>query len=205
MTAPAAPGDVATFGGARPLRGTVRVPGDKSISHRALLFAAMAEGTSTIHGLADGADVRSTATALAGVGVSIDARGFDDTVVTSAGTDALREPDRVLDCGNSGTTMRTLSGVLAGRPFLSVLSGDESLRQRPMARVVTPLRAMGATIDGRADGTLAPLVIMTPRLSTTSPKIGNPATDWLTSQARSAAIVTWFFKTIACIFAATAT
>ena len=150
--------DSVTFGGAAPLRGRVRVPGDKSISHRALLFAAMADGDSRIRGLARGDDVRCTAAILGQLGVTI--TETDDVVtVGGRGVDALREPSGVLDCGNSGTTMRTLVGLLAGRPFLCVLSGDDSLRARPMARVIDPLRVMGARIDGRADGTRAPVVV----------------------------------------------
>jgi 3-phosphoshikimate 1-carboxyvinyltransferase len=150
--------DEVVVGGARPLRGRVRVPGDKSISHRALLFAALAEGRSTITGLATGADVAATRAALERLGVRI--KGPTERfTVTASGVDGLREADGVIDCANSGTSMRTLSGLLAGRPFLSVLDGDNSLRGRPMARVVEPLRAMGVAIDGRADGTLAPLVV----------------------------------------------
>ncbi|MET0628680.1 MAG: 3-phosphoshikimate 1-carboxyvinyltransferase [Acidimicrobiia bacterium] len=154
----AAAADSVAFGGAAPLRGRVRVPGDKSISHRALLFAAMADGDSLIHGLARGDDVRCTAAILGQLGVTI-TETDDGVTVGGRGVDALREPSGVLDCGNSGTTMRTLIGLLAGRPFLTVLSGDDSLRARPMARVIDPLRAMGARIDGRADGTRAPVVV----------------------------------------------
>jgi 3-phosphoshikimate 1-carboxyvinyltransferase len=149
--------DVLEVHGGRPLRGRVRVPGDKSISHRALVFAALADGTSTLRNLASGADVRATGRVLDLLGVRID-RG-DAVMVTGTGVDGWREAEDVLDCENSGTSMRVLAGVLAGRPFLSVLSGDDSLRSRPMARVVEPLRAMGATIDGRDDATRAPLVI----------------------------------------------
>jgi 3-phosphoshikimate 1-carboxyvinyltransferase len=149
--------DVLEVHGGRPLRGRVRVPGDKSISHRALIFAALAEGTSTVRNLASGADVRATARVLDRLGVRID-RG-DAVTVAGTGVDGWREAGDVLDCRNSGTSIRLLAGVLAGRPFLSVLSGDESLRSRPMARVVEPLRAMGATIDGRDDATRAPLAI----------------------------------------------
>jgi len=145
-------------GGARPLRGRVRVPGDKSISHRALLFAALADGRSTVAGLATGADVAATRRSLERLGVRIKGTA-ERLTVTASGVEALREADGVIDCANSGTSMRVLSGLLAGRPFLSVLDGDDSLRTRPMARVVQPLRAMGAAIDGRADGTLAPLVV----------------------------------------------
>jgi 3-phosphoshikimate 1-carboxyvinyltransferase len=140
------------------LRGRVRVPGDKSISHRALLFAAIANGRSTLTHLATGDDVRATETALTRLGVKI-RTGSTGTKVFGGGMGGLREPADILDCGNSGTTMRVLSGVLAGQPFLSVLTGDASLRERPMARVVEPLRAMGAHVDGRDDATRAPLVI----------------------------------------------
>jgi 3-phosphoshikimate 1-carboxyvinyltransferase len=146
------------FGGARPLRGPLRLPGDKSISHRALMFAALAEGPSVITSLATGADVRATARVLAQLGVDVQFDG-EVVVVRGGGVASFVEPGDVLDCENSGTTMRVLSGVLAGRSFVSVLTGDASLRSRPMARVVTPLRAMGAQVDGRDDATHAPLVI----------------------------------------------
>jgi 3-phosphoshikimate 1-carboxyvinyltransferase len=150
--------DVLEVRGGKPLRGRVRVPGDKSISHRALIFAALADGASSLRNVASGADVHATERALSRLGVVIQ-RDTDAIVVSGAGVEALRESRDVLDCENSGTSMRVLAGVLAGRPFLSVLSGDESLRSRPMARVVEPLRAMGATIDGRDNATRAPLVI----------------------------------------------
>jgi 3-phosphoshikimate 1-carboxyvinyltransferase len=154
---PNPPGTV-TVGGAAPLRGRLRVPGDKSISHRALLFAALAGGDSTIRGLAGGDDVRATAAVIAALGVRCDVAA-DGLVVHGGGADGLREPADVLDCANSGTTMRTIAGVLAARPFLAVLTGDASLRTRPMGRIVVPLRAMGARIDGRDDGDHAPLVV----------------------------------------------
>jgi 3-phosphoshikimate 1-carboxyvinyltransferase len=149
--------DELTFGGARPLHGSIQLPGDKSISHRALLFAALASGESSITNLATGDDVRATRAALEALGTQT----ADDAGVTVTGTgfDGLHEPEVVLDCGNSGTTMRVLSGVLAGRPFLSILTGDASLNQRPMRRVTEPLRAMGARVDGRAGGEYAPLSI----------------------------------------------
>jgi 3-phosphoshikimate 1-carboxyvinyltransferase len=145
-------------GGARALRGTLRIPGDKSISHRALLFAALADGRSTITHLATGADVAASRHALEQLGVSARVRN-DQVLVNGQGVDGWREPGDVLDCGNSGTTTRVLAGALAGRPFLTVLTGDDSLRTRPMARIVEPLRAMGAHIDGRDDATRAPIVI----------------------------------------------
>jgi 3-phosphoshikimate 1-carboxyvinyltransferase len=143
--------------GGRPLRGTIRMPGDKSISHRALLFGALARGQSRVTHLADGDDVQRTRTALECVGVSI--KGDREVVVAGRGVEGWREPETVVDCGNSGTTMRLLCGLLAGRPFHSVLAGDASLRSRPMGRVTEPLRAMGAAIDGRDGGALAPLTI----------------------------------------------
>jgi len=144
--------------GPRPLVGRLRVPGDKSISHRALLLAAVARGRSRLSGLADGDDVARTRAALAAAGVRFrDSAG--SLAVAGAGFGGLTEPEAVLDCGNSGTSIRLLTGLLAGRPFHSVLTGDASIIRRPMGRVVEPLRAMGAHIDGRRDGDLAPLSI----------------------------------------------
>jgi 3-phosphoshikimate 1-carboxyvinyltransferase len=151
------PTELAVIGPA-PLRGRLRVPGDKGISHRALLFAAMADGRSRAVGLAGGDDVARTRLLLRELGVAVTSAGSAVTV-EGRGAEGMVEPTRVLDCGNSGTTMRTAAGLLAGRPFLSVLSGDASLVRRPMGRVVEPLRAMGAAVDGRAGGTLAPLVV----------------------------------------------
>jgi 3-phosphoshikimate 1-carboxyvinyltransferase len=145
------------FGGARALRGSLRLPGDKSISHRALLFAALATGRSTITNLSTGDDVRATRAALEALGVSV--RGAGTVAVNANGLAAWREPEEPIDCANSGTTMRVLSGALASCDFLTVLTGDASLRQRPMRRVTEPLRAMGASLDGRERGAFAPLVI----------------------------------------------
>jgi 3-phosphoshikimate 1-carboxyvinyltransferase len=139
--------------------GDLGVPGDKSISHRALLLGALAHGTTEVRGLLQGEDCRATLAALRALGVEI-AEAADGAVqVRGRGPEGLGEPESVLDAGNSGTTLRLLSGVLAGRPFCSVLTGDASLRRRPMRRVTEPLRAMGATVLGRADGALAPLAI----------------------------------------------
>jgi 3-phosphoshikimate 1-carboxyvinyltransferase len=146
--------------GPRPLRGRLRVPGDKGMSHRALLFAAMAQGRSHVTGLAGGEDVGRTRAVLGQLGVAITAGAEAGTVVVEGtGVDAFTEPGDVVDCGNSGTSIRLLAGLLAGRPFLSVLTGDASLVERPMGRIVEPLRAMGAHVDGRADGTRPPLVV----------------------------------------------
>ena len=129
-----------------PLRGELRVPGDKSISHRALICNALAEGEAQITGLLDSADCRSTMACLRQWGVEFEATG-DRVVIRSPGQDSFRPTSGVLDCGNSGTTMRLLSGVAAGLPFRSAFDGDESLRQRPMRRVLEPLASMGAVVD----------------------------------------------------------
>ncbi|HKN39837.1 MAG TPA: 3-phosphoshikimate 1-carboxyvinyltransferase [Acidimicrobiia bacterium] len=161
-----------SFSGPRPLRGRLRVPGDKSISHRALLFAALASGTSRLWALADGDDVARSRAAIEGLGVKVrdgagspaeavvaGERADPVVIVRGAGFDGLAEPEAVIDCGNSGTSIRLLAGLLAGRPFHSVLTGDASIARRPMGRVVDPLRLMGARIDGRDGGRLAPLAI----------------------------------------------
>ena len=145
--------------GPRPLRGRLRVPGCKGISHRALLFAACAEGVSHIRGLAGGDDVDRTRVALGHLGVTTRTDAAGGLAVQGIGVERLTEPPTVVDCANSGTTMRMLAGLLAGRPFHAVLTGDSSLSARPMARVVEPLRRMGAAIDGRDGGRLAPLSI----------------------------------------------
>jgi 3-phosphoshikimate 1-carboxyvinyltransferase len=142
----------------RGLRGRLRAPGDKSVSHRALLLAALAPGRSVVRGLSDGEDVRHTAEAVAAFGAGIDRRP-DGTVHIDGGPDRLHEPDGVIDVGNSGTGIRLLAGWAAGRPGLAVLAGDDSIATRPMGRIAEPLRAMGARIDGRRDGTLPPLVV----------------------------------------------
>ena len=142
----------------KPLRGELIVPGDKSISHRAVIFASIAEGTSRIRNLSGGEDNQRTLAAFENLGVSA---WHDDgsLCVEGKGWDGLRPPDRVIDCGNSGTTMRLLSGVLSGRPFASVLDGDASLRRRPMRRVMDPLGQMGAEISSASGDNLAPLRI----------------------------------------------
>jgi 3-phosphoshikimate 1-carboxyvinyltransferase len=145
--------------GPRPLTGRLRMPGDKGISHRALLVAALADGASTIARLAPGDDVARTRAAIEQLRIGVRDAVDGSVVVTGAGAAALREPTSVIDCGNSGSTLRMLAGLLAGRSFLSVLNGDSSLGSRPMRRVVDPLRAMGAHIDGRDDGDHAPLVV----------------------------------------------
>ena len=145
------------------LRGAPALPGDKSISHRALLLALLAEGQSTVSAAGDGADVRSTAAIVEALGATVERvrerNGRVDYRIVSPGGAALTEPDHVLDCGNSGTTTRLIAGLLAGRDLFAVLDGDASLRRRPMGRVTDPLARMGATFAGRARGTLLPLAI----------------------------------------------
>lgn len=147
-----------TIRGGRPLTGTVEVPGDKSISHRALIMAGLAEGTSTLRGLSDGDDVARTAAAMAAMGVGIDAEaGFTDAVTVTGGR--LSEPTAPIDVGNSGTAIRLLAGLCAGQPFDSVLLGDASIARRPMDRVAVPLRLMGAKVGGPEEGRFPPLEI----------------------------------------------
>ncbi len=161
MTAPGP--DVAVVHAAGRLRGDLRMPGDKSISHRALLLAAIAAGESRIERAGDGADVRSTAGIVRALGATVervrdDGRTVDYRVV-SPGADGLRAPAAVLDCGNSGTSLRLTAGVLAGLPFTSTLDGDNSLRGRPVARIIEPLRRMGAALDARQNDSLPPLTV----------------------------------------------
>ena len=146
------------------LRGEPRLPGDKSISHRALMMAALADGRSLISGAGNGRDVQATAGILAALGAVVE-RGPEyvnnvDFVVTSPGVNGLHEPNGPLDCRNSGTSLRLMAGVLAGLPFFSVLDGDVSLRSRPVARIIEPLRLMGAALYARHSDTLPPLVVM---------------------------------------------
>ena len=131
----------------RPLHGSVRVPGDKSVSHRALMLAAIAEGESRIRGFLEGEDTRATAAVLAQLGVRIDTPSAGERVVHGVGLHGLRGAAQSLDCGNAGTGMRLLTGLLAGQSFDSILVGDASLSKRPMRRVTDPLALMGARID----------------------------------------------------------
>jgi len=141
-----------------PLRGRLRVPGDKSISHRALMLTAIAEGTSHIHGFLEGEDTRATARILQQLGVRIEAPSAGERVVHGVGLHGLKASAQPLDCGNAGTGMRLLAGLLAGQGFASTLVGDASLSSRPMARVMHPLASMGARIESR-EGGLPPLRI----------------------------------------------
>ena len=140
------------------LQGEIEVPGDKSISHRAIMLAALAEGTSNVDGFLEGEDTRATARIFADLGVRIETPSASRRIVHGVGLHGLRAPRASLDCGNSGTGMRLLCGVLAGQAFDSTLVGDESLSRRPMRRVTEPLAAMGARI-GTREGGLPPLRI----------------------------------------------
>ncbi|MCS7178653.1 MAG: 3-phosphoshikimate 1-carboxyvinyltransferase [Anaerolineae bacterium] len=150
------------------LRGDVVVPGDKSISHRALLLSALAPGPTRIRGWLPAEDCQATLRCVRALGVPVEEEtqfqerppgSATDLRVQGVGMHGLREPDNVLDCGGSGTTMRLLAGILAGQPFTSLLTGNASLRRRPMDRVAEPLRRMGATVLAREGGRLPPLAI----------------------------------------------
>jgi len=168
--------DVATVRPAARLRGELRLPGDKSISHRALIFATLAAGESRISGAGDGADVRSTAGIMRALGARVEHEGEGEGAaerggapgrgrnvayrIDSPGADGLHSPDAVLDCGNSGTSLRLTAGMLAGLPLTAVLDGDDSLRRRPVARIIEPLRRMGAELHARDNDSLPPLTVV---------------------------------------------
>ncbi len=151
-------------GAAARLRGTLSLPGDKSISHRALMLALLAPGVSHVARAGDGGDVRSTAGILAALGATVErtpnADGTVDYRVDSPGSDGLRQPSTILDCGNSGTSLRLFSGIVAGLPMTVVLDGDESLRRRPVARIIEPLRSMGAALHARDDDSRPPVTVV---------------------------------------------
>ena len=147
-----------TIQSAPSIRGEITVPGDKSISHRSIMLGAIANGITTVRGFLRGEDNLSTMQAFRAMGVKIDDDG-ETIQITGCGLHGLKEPDNVLDCGNSGTTIRLITGLLSGQSFFSVVTGDQYLRKRPMKRVVEPLTRMGARIAGRNGGTLAPLAI----------------------------------------------
>lgn len=150
------------------LNGTIEVPGDKSISHRALIFGAMSSGDVCITNLSTAADCSSTADCLRSLGIEIINDSNVQTIVKGNGLFGFREPEGILDAGNSGTTMRLLSGLLAGQPFYSVLTGDDSLRNRPMGRIIAPLRLMGANINARENDRLPPITIVGAELNNIS-------------------------------------
>ncbi|GIW25151.1 3-phosphoshikimate 1-carboxyvinyltransferase [Meiothermus sp.] len=141
----------------RSLKGTLRVPGDKSVTHRGLILGTLAQGQSTLYYPLKAGDTLSTAQVMRQLGATITEQG-EHFLVQGAGL-RLQEPGDVLDCGNAGTLMRLVAGLLSGQEIFTVLTGDASLRRRPMGRVTTPLRQMGARIEGRENGKLAPLAI----------------------------------------------
>lgn len=147
-----------TVKSARSLRGAIEVPGDKSVTHRAVMLASLAQGRSSIAGYCRGEDCLNTMRACRAMGIEIQEspERFD---VQGKGLWGLSEPKGPIDCGNSGTGIRLLTGLLAGQDFFTVLTGDASIRRRPMGRIVRPLREMGASIAGRSGGELAPLAI----------------------------------------------
>lgn len=141
------------------LRGEITVPGDKSITHRALMLSALAEGTTRVYNWLPAQDCQATLRVLRALRIDIAHENETTLVITGRGLHGLQEPSDVLDCGGSGTTMRLLAGILAGQSFYSVLTGNAQLRRRPMARIIAPLREMGAQIWGRAGDKLPPLTI----------------------------------------------
>ena len=143
----------------RRLSGEAEVPGDKSVSHRAALLGALADGVSEVQGFLEAEDCLRTIAAVQALGAEVTRKAPGHYRIAGAGLHGLTEPSDIVDCGNSGTGARLLAGVLAGQPFWTMLTGDASLRSRPMGRIAEPLRKMGATIVGRGEGTRLPLAI----------------------------------------------
>ncbi len=172
------------------LIGEINVPGDKSISHRALILGSLAQGVSKVANLSAGKDCRSTANCLKALGVKMkwERAAALTAFIYGCGGSHFIEPANVLDAGNSATTMRLLSGVLATQPFLSIVSGDSSLRSRPMKRVIQPLRLMGAEIYGRGGDSFAPLVIRGAKLHGIEYKLPIPS-----AQVKSAILLAGLF------------
>ncbi|AGB41350.1 3-phosphoshikimate 1-carboxyvinyltransferase [Halobacteroides halobius DSM 5150] len=142
------------------LQGQVKVPGDKSISHRAVMLGSLAEGQTEVKGFLTGEDCLSTVRAFEQLGVKIEGVGEERMIIHGCGLNGLTEPDNVLDLGNSGTTTRLMLGMLAGQDFYSVVTGDDSLRGRPMARVTDPVSQMGGQFKGRDDANLLPITVV---------------------------------------------
>ncbi|MBY0145468.1 3-phosphoshikimate 1-carboxyvinyltransferase [Neobacillus niacini] len=140
------------------LKGMIEIPGDKSISHRSVMFGSIAQGVTRVTNFLPGDDCLSTISCFRKLGVVIE-ENDNELIIYGNGFDGLKEPDEILDVGNSGTTIRLLLGILAGRPFFSSIIGDHSIGKRPMTRVTEPLRSMGAQIDGRNNGEFTPLSI----------------------------------------------
>jgi len=151
--------EIATIKKAKSLKGEIVPPPDKSITHRAIMFASLAEGKSVIRNPLMAEDPISTMNAFRMMGIEIEEKAGNELVIHGKGLYGLREPFDVIDCGNSGTTVRLISGILSGNPFFSVLTGDDSLKQRPMARVINPLKEMGADISARSSDKYLPMAI----------------------------------------------
>jgi len=149
---------------AKSLKGALSVPGDKSVSHRAVMLGSIADGITEVGGFLEGEDNLATVEAFKKMGVAIKKKSNGNIVIHGSGLNGLKESDDVIDAKNSGTTTRLLMGLLSGQPFYSVITGDDSLRRRPMKRVAEPLRKMGAHIDGRAGGEYLPVSIIGGRL-----------------------------------------
>ena len=144
----------------RGLTGKIRVPGDKSVSHRSVMFSAIAKGQVRVRNFLEAADCLSTAACMRALGAGVERQADASFLVTGVGLHGLKEPQGILDAGNSGTTLRLLLGILAAQPFFSALSGDASLSRRPMGRVVEPLTRMGAAIRGRGSDCFLPLAVL---------------------------------------------
>ena len=140
------------------LRGTVSVPGDKSISHRSIMLGSIAEGTTEVHNFLQGADCLSSIACFRQMGIYIENNG-DIVRIHGQGLHGLKRPENTLDTGNSGTTTRLMSGILAGQNFDCIVNGDASIQSRPMRRIMTPLSMMGASIESIRDNDCAPLKI----------------------------------------------
>lgn len=171
----------------RGLRGEISVPGDKSLSHRAVMLGALASGVTRIRHFLTSEDCRRTVHAFQAMGIRIEEDRVD-LLIHGKGLKGLEEPQDVLDMGNSGTSARLLSGILSGQPFFSVMTGDASLRRRPMGRVVEPLRRMGAKISGRAEGRYLPMAIAPGRLGAISYELPVPS-----AQVKSALLLAGLF------------
>ena len=144
---------------AKKIEGSLKVPGDKSISHRAVILGSIARGITEIHNISPCEDCSCTISAIKKMGIEFSSSEKGTIIIKGKGLEGLSEPKEILDLGNSGTSMRLLSGVLSAQPFFSVLTGDQYLLKRPMDRVIIPLSQMGAKILGRSNNRFAPLAI----------------------------------------------
>ena len=148
---------------AKSLKGEITIPGDKSISHRSVMFGAISNGKTEVTNFLTGADCLSTISCFKAMGIDIEVEG-NHVIINGLGLDGLKEPNKTLDCGNSGTTTRLISGILSGQQFSTRLTGDESIQKRPMKRIMTPLSMMGANIKSELDNGCAPLIISPAKL-----------------------------------------